>query len=110
MVVATIKVLVPEDNLREMIQTLRLLLSPIRNQKGCLGSQFYFEIGDENTLCLIEAWETQNDLENHLWSDEFDILLGAINLLKSPPEMEIKLLSPNAGIEAVAALRGAIDT
>jgi quinol monooxygenase YgiN len=109
MVVASVRVLVPEENRLELTQTLGSLLSTIRNQKGCLSSHFYFEVGHEDTLCLIEEWETQADLDNHLRSNDFAILLGAVNLLKGPSEIEFKLLTPTAGIEAVDAARGKSD-
>jgi quinol monooxygenase YgiN len=109
MVVAAMRVRVPPDNRRELVQTLRSLLCPIRNQFGCLGSHLYLEIGDENAFCLIEEWESQEDLDNHLRSSDFAVLLGAINLLKGPSEMEFKLLLPTAGIEAVAAACGEND-
>ena len=57
MVVATIRVLVPPNNRRELVQPLQSLLVPVRDQKGCLSFRFYFEIGDEDALCLIEEWE-----------------------------------------------------
>lgn len=109
MIVATIRVLVSPDNRRELVQTLRSLLNPIKNQKGCLGSHFYFEDGDENTLCLIEEWESQTDLDNYLRSNDFAVLIGAVNLLRGPSEIDFKLLAPMAGIEAVEAARGKID-
>jgi quinol monooxygenase YgiN len=109
MVVATIRVLVPLDNRRELVQTLQSLLAPIRNQKGCLSYHFYFEIGDEDALCLIEEWETQADLDTHLKSDDFAVLLGSITLLKGQSEIEFKLLSQTAGIEAVEATRRKVN-
>jgi quinol monooxygenase YgiN len=93
MVVATIRVLVPQDNRRELVQTLQSLRPQIRNQQGCLGYHFYFEAGMEESLCLIEEWKTQSDLDKHLKSSDFSILLGAISLLKGPSEIEFKLLS-----------------
>jgi quinol monooxygenase YgiN len=109
MVVATIRVPVPLDNRRELVQTLQSLLVPIRNQKGCLSYHFYFEIGDEDALCLIEEWETQSDLNNHLKSSDFAVLHGAINMLKGQSEIEFKLLSQTGGIEAVEAIRRKVN-
>jgi quinol monooxygenase YgiN len=110
MVVATMRVLVPPYNRREILQTFQSLTDSIRNQKGCLNYRYYLEMGDENAICLIEEWETQADLDNHLLSRDFAILFGAINLLRGPSEIEFKLLSPTAGIEAVEAARRKSDS
>jgi quinol monooxygenase YgiN len=109
MVIATIRLLVPADNHREFLQTVRSLLRPIREQKGCLGSHLYFEIGEEDALCLMEEWASPEDLNDHLRSDYFAILLGAAKLLKKSSELDFKLLTQTAGIEAVEAVYGKIN-
>jgi quinol monooxygenase YgiN len=109
MVVATIRVLVSAENRRELLQTVQSLLRHIREQKGCLESHLYFEIGEENAVCLMEEWATLEDLNDYLRSNHFAVLLGAARLLKKSPEFEFKLLTQTAGIEAVEAIHGKIN-
>jgi quinol monooxygenase YgiN len=59
---------------------------------------------------LIEEWESQADLDNHLKSNELAVLLRAVNLLRGPSEIDFKLMAPTAGIEALEMARGKIDT
>src|SRR5262247_3234737 len=110
MIVVTVRVLVSPENRRELVQTVRSLLRNIQGQKGCLGSHLYSELGDEDALCLIEEWETQEDLNNYFRSDDFAILFGAVNLLKKSSAIEFRLLTPMAGIEAVESAREKIVT
>src|SRR5262245_17468601 len=110
MVVATIRAPVPLDNRRELVQTLQSLCPQIRRHQGCLSYHFYFEYGEEDSFCLIEEWDTQSDLDKHLKSGDFAILLGAINVLKGPAEIEFKLLSQTAGIEAVEATQRNVNS
>jgi quinol monooxygenase YgiN len=105
MIVVTLRVLVSPENRRELVQTVRSLLRNIQGQKGCLGSHLYCELGDEDALCLIEEWETQEDLNNYFRSDEFAILFGAINLLRKSSGIDFRLLTPMGGIEAVESAR-----
>jgi len=42
---------------------------------------------DENELCLLEEWDTQENLMGHLRSGRFRVLRGAMNLLKEPYKM-----------------------
>ena len=106
MVVALIRVKVPPYNSREILQTLQSLSNSIQNQKGCLSYHFYLEMGNDNAVCLIEEWETREDIDNHFLSRDFAVLFGATNLLRDSSAIEFQLLSPTAGIEAVEAVRG----
>jgi quinol monooxygenase YgiN len=107
LVVATIRLLVSADYHRELLQTVQSLLDPIRAQKGCLGLHLYCEIGGKEALCLIEEWATQGDLDEHLRSNYFVVLLGAARLLlDNPSELEFRLLTERGGMEVVEAIHG----
>ncbi|MCI0660966.1 MAG: antibiotic biosynthesis monooxygenase, partial [Acidobacteria bacterium] len=101
--------MVSADNRRELLQTLQSLLRDIREQKGCLGSHLYFEIGDEDAICLMEEWATREDLNDYLRSNHFVVLLGAARILKKSSEFEFKLLTQTDGIEVVEAIHGKIN-
>ena len=109
MVIATIRLSVSEENHRELLQTVQSLLRPIREQKGCLGSHLYFEIGEHDCLCLMEEWATPEDLDYHLRSNYFSVLLGAAKLLKKSSEIDFKLFTQTAGIEALEKIHGKIN-
>jgi len=109
MIVTTVKILVSRENHRELAQTVMSLLRSIKRQKGYLGSNLYLDLGNDDAVCLIGEWETQEDLNNHLRSDDFALLFGAINLLKKTSEIEFRVLTPTAGLEVVEAARGKID-
>ncbi len=109
MIVSSIRVLVSPENHRELAQTVRSLLRSIRRQKGYLDSYLYLDLGDDDAFCLIEEWETLEDLNNHLRSNDFAVLFGAVNLLKKTSEVKFSVLTPTAGIEAVEAVLGKID-
>ncbi|MCI0663504.1 MAG: antibiotic biosynthesis monooxygenase [Acidobacteria bacterium] len=109
MIVVILRVLVPPENRRELLQTIRSLHSQISSQSGCLASHYYLEVENEAAVCLIEEWESQIDLDNHMRSNVFAVLIGAISLLSSPAEMEFKVLSLQAGIESVQAARRKVE-
>ena len=44
-------------------------------------------IKNENELCILEEWDTRENLNSHLKSERFGVLRGAMNLLKEPYEM-----------------------
>ena len=71
----------------ELLQTMASLSGSIRMEKGCRRCDFCQSIEDENRLFLLEEWDTQENLMNHLKSEHFRVLRGAMNLLREPYEM-----------------------
>ena len=105
MIVSNTKISVKPENRKELLQTLISLIGGIRHMKGCVSYNLYQEVENENVFMLIEEWETQADLDNHLRSDRFGVLLGALNLLSDTPEFRFNTLAHAAGIEALKAFR-----
>ena len=85
----------------ELSQTIVSLTGSIRTENGCERCDFYQSTEDENKLCLLEEWDTQENLKSHLKSGRFRILRGAMNLLKKPYEMMFHTASNPAGTEEV---------
>jgi quinol monooxygenase YgiN len=78
------------------------------NEKGCLSSRFYLDSSDSNSALLVEEWDTQEDWDNHLRSRDCAVLLGAVSVLCRPTNVEFKLLSYVAGIEAITTARATL--
>jgi quinol monooxygenase YgiN len=93
------------DKHQELVQTVRALLGHVRQERGCVSSRFYLDVESENVFCLLEEWETQEDANNHLCSQSFSVLLGAMQLLSESPEMKCYVVSYTAGMEAIQAVR-----
>nr|WP_320015138.1 putative quinol monooxygenase [uncultured Desulfobacter sp.] len=94
----------PEKQL-ELIQTLFTLIKPVGKEHGCKIYKVYRDIKDENNFCLFEEWETREDLEQHIKTLRFKVLLGTKTLLRKPPEIRIYTVSKTQGMEAVMAIR-----
>jgi quinol monooxygenase YgiN len=105
MIVTTTRITVSSANRSELFQTILTLLTPVKNEKGCLSSRFYLDSADHNSSMLVEEWETEEDWENHLRSRDCAVLLGAVTVLCNPRSVEFRLLSYKAGIEAINTVR-----
>jgi quinol monooxygenase YgiN len=66
---------------QELEQTLLSMADEVRKTKGCLGYHFYQDLEREDTLCLVQEWESQRDFDAYLASDLFSVLHGATTLL-----------------------------
>ena len=90
MIIVTIRTKTRADKRTEFTQTVTSLLDQISKSSGYLDCHFYQEFGDENTFCLAEEWASQEDFENHLRSNVFCVLLGAMRILLEQPS-DIKI-------------------
>lgn len=90
----------------EMTQTLLSMIEPTGKEKGCLSYDVFCDLEDNHVFSLIEEWETREDLDRHIRSERFSVLLGTKSLLANPLEMKIHTVSHSEGPEFVNALRG----
>lgn len=87
MILVIIHMKVSAEKRKELSQTVTSLLSAIKGQKGCERCELFHRTEDENSLCLLEEWSTQKNLDRHYGSESFKILRGAMNLLEEPSEI-----------------------
>jgi quinol monooxygenase YgiN len=89
----------------EVMQTLLSMIEPTENGRGCLSCHVLRDIEDKNVFSLIEEWETREDLDDHIKSARFSVLLGTKSLLCEPQQIEIHTVSLSEGMETVNAAR-----
>ena len=83
MIVNTTRITFHPDKRGEFLQTIKRLVEPIKNAKGCRAFRLYLDAADENSSLIVGEWETELDLTNHLRSNDFAILRGAITVLST---------------------------
>ena len=99
MILVVIRMKVLSEKRMELSQTIGSLIGSIRTEKGCKRCDFCQSMENENELCLLEEWDTQEHLKSYLSSEGFRILRGALILLKEPYEMLCQTIFHTAGIE-----------
>ena len=99
MLKTTIKMTVPAEKRKEILQTV------IRRECGCISCNCYVDVEDESVLFFEEEWKTREHLENHLRSDHFGVLNGAMRLLHVEPDISFNTIASTAGPEAIKAAR-----
>ena len=106
MILAIIEMTVLPAKRKEFLQTIHGLVQSFRKEKGCIKCSAYHDIEDENTICMIEGWETQKELDSYLQSDLFEVLLGTKNFLSGPWEINFNTVSSTTRFETVKKARG----
>jgi quinol monooxygenase YgiN len=105
MIVVRITMNVLEEKQLEVMQTLLSMIEPTGEEPGCRSYAVFCDIEDKNHFSLLEEWETREDLDRHIGSHRFGVLLGTKTLLCKPPEIQIYTVSISEGIEAINAVR-----
>ena len=101
MILVIIRMKVLPEKRMELSQTIASLIGSIRTEKGCKRCDFCQSMEDENELCLLTEWDTQENLMGHLRSGRFRVLRGAMNLLKEPYEMVFHTTFDPQGMEEI---------
>jgi quinol monooxygenase YgiN len=96
---------VPVEKRKEVLQTIIAILGPIRREHGCISCNCYVDLEDDRIFSFEEEWKTREDLENHLRSDHFNVLNGAMSLLRVEPDIRFNTIASTAGLEAIKAAR-----
>ena len=100
MVIIFVRLRVRPEKRKELLQTLHSINEQVRNESGCLHSGFYQSVEDENDFLAVGEWANQQDLDEHLGSDIFTVLLGAGSLMSWPPEIAIHTVNRSTELEA----------
>ena len=90
---------------KELMLTLISMIEPTAKEKGCLSYHVFCDIEDKNVFCLIGVWQNRQDLEHHLRTDRFGVLLGTKTLLIEPLKIQIHTVYESEEMEAVKAAR-----
>ena len=108
MIEATIKLTVPPEKLKELLQTFKAILGLIRQEQGCISCNCYVDIEAENIILFTEEWQSKEDLDTHLRSANsvyFGVLIGAMTLLTKEPDIRFNTIAATAGAELIRAAR-----
>ena len=101
MILVIMRMKVLSEKRKELSQTIASLIGSIRTEKGCRRCDFCQSVEDENELSLLVEWDTRENLKDHLKSERFRVLRGAMNLLQEPYEMMFHTVCHPAGMKEI---------
>ncbi|MGA8181815.1 MAG: antibiotic biosynthesis monooxygenase family protein [Desulfobacterales bacterium] len=105
MIVVRIIMNVLPEKQKEVRQTLLSMIGSPGKDSGYLSYGIFCDIEDKNVFNLISEWETREDLNDHIKSYRFSVLLGTKSLLSEPPQIVIHTVSHSEGMEAIDDVR-----
>ncbi len=105
MIVVRIIMNVLPEKQKEVMQTLLSIVESPGIKGGYLSYGIFCDIEDKNVFNLISEWKTRQDLDDHIKSYRFSVLLGTKSLLSEPLKVQIFTVSNSEGIGAVNSVR-----
>ena len=88
MIVVTFKLYGKPGNQVEINQSLKGIAAKVKKLDGCKDTKVYQDVDDENIFFLVEEWQKQRLLDDHMKSSLFGALLGIKGLLTKGPEIK----------------------
>jgi len=89
----------------EIKQSCLALVESIRKEKGCLSSNVFQDIENDNAFSMIQIWQSRNDLDDHLRSENFTLMMGTRHLLSRPLAISMSEDTSHSGWQAVESVR-----
>ncbi len=105
MIVGTIRILPLRNRRADVLEILRSVQGPAVAQAGCLACEIYEEQGPEEAVVLMERFECSEALEEHLRSEAYRRILGAVELSRGRPDIRFETVTASEGIELIERYR-----
>jgi quinol monooxygenase YgiN len=93
----------------QALEILKPFIERIKVTPGCLDSRLYKDLQEEDVLMLEQRWRSEEDLNRHLRSREYQNVLLLMEMAKSRPEVCFEKIARTSGLETVEAARGCND-
>ena len=106
MITSSIRITAPENPDGEIVRVLRSLIEPTRVHTGCISCGLYKDLYDPDSIIWSEEWNTQDDLERHLRSPQYNKILAAIDMSDTQPDMRFNTVVETRGMQLIAEARG----
>ncbi len=105
MVHVAVRMLIPPRRREEVLSILSSVSERCRFEEGCRYSRVYQDANLEPVIMLDQLWESRENLEHHLRSEEFRKVLLILEMSLEPPEVRFEEISQTSGVEAIEKAR-----
>jgi quinol monooxygenase YgiN len=105
MILSTVRVAISAEERPEVLRILRVLMGHATSRAGCAGFSLSQDLTNPETVTVSDRWVTRDDLDAHVRSAEYRLLLTVIDLSVKPPEISFDELEHLGGLDLVQVLR-----
>jgi len=105
MILANIRMRISPRKRDEALRILRSTAEGNRILPGCLNCRIYEDLQEDNVIMFEELWRSEEELEQHLRSDEYRRVLLALEMALQHPEVRFNRISSSSGFETIEKAR-----
>ncbi len=105
MILANIRMKISPQKRGEVLRILRSTVEGDKILPGCLSCRIYEDLQEDNVIMFEEMWSSEEELEQHLRSDEYRTVLLALEMALQHPEVRFNRISGSSGIETIEKAR-----
>jgi quinol monooxygenase YgiN len=107
MIQTVLKIVVSFETRAEALELINSIIERIRVSPGCVSYGVYQDLLGENSITIIEQWQSKADLDRFICSKEYRNILAVMELANQSPEIHFYTLSEIGGMEVIENLRKA---
>ncbi len=108
MVHSSIRMVIPPNKWVESQRILMSVMERTRVESGCISCNLYQCIEDEHVMMMEELWQSNEDLERHLRSDDYLKVLLVVEMAIVKPEIRFNSISCSTGVEIIEKARSTL--
>ena len=101
----SLKIQILPENYAAVLKNINAIIEPTRVQPGCLDCCVSQDIDDESSLLLIEEWAEEEQLQRHIRSEDFKVILAMMELSQTEPEFKIHTIIETKGIDSLLTMQ-----
>ena len=105
MILANIRMRIPPQKRGEALRILRSTVERSQILPGCLSCRIYEDLQEDNVIMFEELWRSEEELEQHLRSDEYHRVLLTLEMALQHPEVRFNRISSSSGFETIEEAR-----
>jgi quinol monooxygenase YgiN len=102
---STVCLVTAERHRHDVMRMLRVLRGHAAAKAGCLEFRLSQDLTDPNVLTVTERWATRADMDAHIRSTDYRLMLAVIDLSTAPPQIRFDVTEPIGGLDLVWAMR-----
>jgi quinol monooxygenase YgiN len=105
MVHAMIRMTISSDKLAEASRILMSVAERTRLKPGCVNCWIYQDFEDKQVVMIDDFWQTMEDLELHLGSEDYLKILLVVEMATEKPEIRFNTILNSAGVDYIKRAR-----
>jgi quinol monooxygenase YgiN len=110
MILSSVRLVISPRERPEVLRILRVFMGHTTARTGCAGFWVSQDLTNHEVITISDRWVTRDDLDAHVRSAEYRLLLAVIDLSVTPPEISFDELRHLGGLDLVHAMRSSEQT